>query len=84
VNCGGALGQADVQCPWCDAAPALVDVARLARALDPEGATAAHAVHATTAASTALSLRRLRRSTARRRRLAVRPVRGHAHGAGPG
>jgi hypothetical protein len=55
VSCGGALGQTDAQCPWCDAAPALVDVARLARALDPEGATVAHAVHATAAASTVLA-----------------------------
>ena len=55
INCGGAIGQQDVQCPWCTAAPALVDVARLARALDPEGATAEHAVHGKAAASTAMS-----------------------------
>lgn len=45
VNCGGAIGQADTQCPWCTSVPAVVDVARLALALDPEGATRQHAVH---------------------------------------
>lgn len=45
VNCGGAIGGADTACPWCGSVPALVDVARLAHALDPEGATAEHAVH---------------------------------------
>jgi hypothetical protein len=55
VNCGGALGQTDTQCPWCEAAPALVDVARLAHALDPEGATQAHAVHHIATTATALS-----------------------------
>jgi len=54
VNCGGALGQADTQCPFCATVPAVVDVARLARALDPEGATSAHSVHRTGTASTAL------------------------------
>lgn len=55
VSCGGTLGQADTACPWCSAAPALVDVARLARALDPEGATRDHAVHRSGATSTVLS-----------------------------
>jgi hypothetical protein len=55
VNCGGALGAADTACPWCTAVPAVVDVARLARALDPEGATAAHAVHRAGARASALA-----------------------------
>jgi Zn-finger nucleic acid-binding protein len=46
VNCGGAVGAQDEVCPWCGSVPALVDVARLAQALDPEGATRGHAVHA--------------------------------------
>ena len=54
VNCGGAVGAGDVNCPWCESVPALVDVARLARALDPEGATADHAVHRTGSRQTAL------------------------------
>ncbi len=54
VNCGGALGQADTQCPFCATVPAVVDVARLARALDPEGATGGHSVHRAGTASTAL------------------------------
>lgn len=55
VNCGGALAQADTQCPWCASVPALVDVARLAQALDPESATRGHAVHDAAARSTALA-----------------------------
>ena len=54
VNCGAALGAADTACPWCESVPALVDVARLAQALDPEGATADHAVHRTRSRATAL------------------------------
>lgn len=55
VNCGGALALGDATCSWCGSVPALVDVARLARALDPEAATAGHAVHATTARHGALA-----------------------------
>jgi hypothetical protein len=54
VNCGGAVAQGDAECPWCRSVPAVVDVARLARALDPEGASAGHAVHATGTRGTAL------------------------------
>jgi Zn-finger nucleic acid-binding protein len=54
VNCGGALQAGDAQCAWCQSVPAVLDVARLARALDPEGATQGHAVHRTGAAGTAL------------------------------
>ena len=45
VNCGGAVGASDAACPWCTSVPSVVDVARLARALDPEGALADQAVH---------------------------------------
>ncbi len=45
VNCGGAVGASDTACPWCGSVPSVVDVARLAQALDPEGATREHAVH---------------------------------------
>ena len=55
INCGGALGADDSSCPWCTAQPALVDVARLAQALDPEGATREHAVHRTATRATALA-----------------------------
>jgi hypothetical protein len=48
-----AIGQADAACPWCTAQPAVVDVARLARALDVEGATRDHAVHRTAQRATA-------------------------------
>lgn len=36
VNCGGAVGLDDEKCPYCHSVPSLLDVARLARALDPE------------------------------------------------
>ena len=45
VNCGGNMSQTDIRCSWCTSVPAVVDVARLALALDPEGATRRHAVH---------------------------------------
>jgi predicted nucleic acid-binding Zn ribbon protein len=45
LNCGAAMGQDDTRCSYCDALPGMVDVARLASALDPEGATESHAVH---------------------------------------
>jgi predicted nucleic acid-binding Zn ribbon protein len=35
VNCGGAIGKDDEQCPFCRSIPSLLDVARLAHALDP-------------------------------------------------
>jgi Zn-finger nucleic acid-binding protein len=55
INCGGDIGATDSECSWCGSVPAVVDVARLARALDPEGATAEHSVHRTEAAKTALA-----------------------------
>jgi Zn-finger nucleic acid-binding protein len=45
VNCGAAIGLADEQCPFCRSVASLLDVARLAHALDPEGALAPQAVH---------------------------------------
>ncbi len=35
INCGGEIGKGDERCPWCRSIPSLLDVARLARALDP-------------------------------------------------
>ena len=35
VNCGGAIGTDDERCPFCHSVASLLDVARLARALDP-------------------------------------------------
>lgn len=55
VNCGGALTAGDGPCPFCGSVPALVDVARLAHALDPEGATRGHAVHRHAARRSALA-----------------------------
>jgi len=46
VNCGGAIGVGDAECPYCRSVPSLLDVGRLARALDPEGAIEPQAVHA--------------------------------------
>ena len=45
VNCGGEIGAQAQSCPWCQSVPSVIDIARLAQALDPEGATAGHAVH---------------------------------------
>jgi hypothetical protein len=42
VNCGAAIGKADERCPYCTSVPSLLDVARLARALDPEAVLAPH------------------------------------------
>ena len=42
VNCGGAVGLDDEKCPYCQSVPSLLDVARLARALDPEEMIAQH------------------------------------------
>ncbi|HZV92711.1 MAG TPA: hypothetical protein VFF72_05805 [Caldimonas sp.] len=36
VNCGASVGLDDERCPYCHSIPSLLDVARLARALDPE------------------------------------------------
>jgi len=55
VNCGGSIGLHDEACSWCRSVPALLDVARLARALDPDGATEGHAVHRLAAQGGALN-----------------------------
>jgi len=57
VNCGGAVGATDTVCAWCRSVPAVVDVARLAHALDPEGATAGASVHRTGERPAALACR---------------------------
>lgn len=54
ANCGAAIGTADEECSFCRSVPSLLDVARLARALDPEGAIARQAVHGTRARQDAL------------------------------
>jgi len=46
LNCGAGIGIHDARCRYCDTLPGVVDVARLAHALDPEGATQAQPVHA--------------------------------------
>ncbi len=46
VGCGADVAAGDERCRHCGALPALFDVARLARALDPEGALDAQPVHA--------------------------------------
>ena len=47
VNCGAALGIDDERCSFCHSVPSLLDIARLARALDPDEAIERQAVHAT-------------------------------------
>lgn len=45
VNCGADVGLGEAQCSYCRSVPSLLDVARLARALDPEDAIERSAVH---------------------------------------
>ena len=54
VNCGAAIGAADEGCPYCQSVASLLDVARLARALDPEGAIAPQPVHTARAEQAAM------------------------------
>ncbi|HSC64583.1 MAG TPA: hypothetical protein VLD35_13160 [Caldimonas sp.] len=35
INCGGEIAKGDERCRWCRSIPSLLDVARLAHALDP-------------------------------------------------
>lgn len=54
VNCGAPVGADDAACPACRSVPSLLDVARLARALDPEEALAPQPVHGLRASQAAL------------------------------
>lgn len=54
VNCGAAIGRDQESCSYCGSVPSLLDVARLARALDPEGALELQAVHRDAARQQAL------------------------------
>jgi len=54
VNCGAAVGAGDELCPFCRSVPSLLDVARLARSLDPEQALEATPLHATPARQAAM------------------------------
>ena len=45
VNCGGAIGKDDELCPWCKSIPSLLDIARLAHALDPLDTIATPAIY---------------------------------------
>ena len=47
VNCGGEVGKDDALCRWCRSIPSLLDVARLARALDPHDTIEPPAVYRT-------------------------------------
>ena len=54
VNCGADVAVDDARCSFCGSVPSLLDVARLARSLDPEEAIDAMPVHATQARQAAL------------------------------
>ena len=54
VNCGSAIALDDAECPHCRSVPSLLDVARLAHALDPEGVLAPAAVNRTPTEQAAL------------------------------
>lgn len=54
VNCGAAVGTGDERCRSCLSVPSLLDIARLAHAVDPLDTIEPHAVHATLAKQAAL------------------------------
>lgn len=54
VNCGAAIGADDECCRHCHSVASLLDIGRLAHALDPEGAIAPQAVHGARAEQAAL------------------------------
>ncbi len=54
VNCGAAIARDEETGSYCASVPSLLDVARLARALDPEGAIEPQAVHRDAASQQAL------------------------------
>ncbi|MEO8080705.1 MAG: hypothetical protein ABI641_09260 [Caldimonas sp.] len=54
VNCGADVAVADERCSFCRSVPSLLDIARLARALDPEDAIDKQAVHARVARQSAM------------------------------
>jgi len=54
VNCGAGIDSADETCRFCRSVPSLLDIARLARALDPHEMLEPHAAHATPARQGAL------------------------------
>jgi len=54
INCGGEVGKDDEKCRWCRSIPSLLDVARLARALDPLDTIEPQPVHRTAARQGAL------------------------------
>ena len=54
VNCGAEVGLGDELCTFCGSLPSLLDVARLARALDPEQAIEPLPVHAVQARQAAM------------------------------
>ena len=54
INCGGEIAKADERCRWCGSIPSLLDVARLAHALDPHDTIEPPAVYRTAARQGAL------------------------------
>ena len=54
INCGGEIAKDDEQCRWCRSIPSLLDVARLARALDPHDTIAPPPVYQAAARQGAL------------------------------
>ena len=54
INCGGEIAKGDERCRWCRSIPSLLDVARLAHALDPLDTIEPPAVYGTAARQGAL------------------------------
>ncbi len=54
VNCGGAVEAGDETCRWCRSVPSLLDIGRLAHALDPHETIEPQPVHRTPGRADAL------------------------------
>ena len=54
INCGGEIAKGDERCRWCRSIPSLLDVARLAHALDPQDTIEPPAVYRAAARQGAL------------------------------
>ena len=83
VNCGAAIGKDDERCPYCTSVPSLLDVARLARALDPEAMLGAARAAARRREAAGDAMRGLRRGPAAGRDHELRAMRRDARDPQP-
>ena len=84
VNCGGEIAKDDERCRYCRSIPSLLDVARLARALDPLETIEPPAVFRAKAKQAGAAMRGLRRRPAAGRDDQLLAVRSDARDHQPG